>query len=468
MPKFLKAIFIIGFFGFLIVPLIAKADGGLFPPPDFYIRQSEQKAVIFYDKGVETLIISNTFYGNARNFGWVVPTPSRPEIGEAPDELFTSLQELTGQYYGKEVPMPLYREMGAGEGVEVLETKEVGIFEAKLLTADDPEALAKWLSENKYQFPKEGSYVLENYVKNKWYFVAVKVRPELVWGDVGTKLGSGHATPLKLTFETKKIIYPMKISSLNKNFEPPVKIYSEWQQDSEFIGTIPEMAPMLPYERQVGVLLYVFADREKRVPGFSKQYAEIIEPQTIEDLAYDSEGNSWMKTDKSFVLTKLYRSMSYAEMTDDLILRDVVGGLSIKKDGEGDGGDSAETPVVPWAKWLENAFYFLIALFLWIVSPVGFVFLIASLCQFLTKSRGIKVLAWFFQGLSMLLWVIVMTSLILTKLSIFKWRDVGFSDKALNWGIISGAFLMVAMTLVMILQIIFRRKKVFEEPKGQI
>ena len=474
MLKFFQIGFIIGFFSFLIFPLIAMADGGMFPPPDFYIRQSEQKAVIFYDGGVETLIISVTFQGNAKNFGWVVPTPARPEIGEAPDELFTSLRELTEKYYGREAPMPLYREMGAGEGVEVLETKEIGIFEAKVLTADDAEALAKWLSENKYQFPKEGSYVLENYVKNKWYFVAVKVRPELVWGDVGTKLRSGHATPLKLIFQTKKIIYPMKISALNKNFEPPDRFWIQDQEPiaeiqgfpSDNLGRIPEI---MPYERKTGVLLYVFADKEKRLPGFAKQYAEIIEPQTIEDLAYDSQGDSWTETDKSFVLTKLYRSMSYNEMTDDLILRDVGGGLSVKAEtGGAEENGSAEDSIVPWAKWLENSLYFLIALFLWLVSPVGFIFLIASAFQFLSRLKMVRIVAWFFQGLSILLWIIAMICLVMMKFAIFKWWDIGFSDRALNSGIVAGAFLMVAMIAIMVLQIILGRKKVNSEAEKQL
>jgi len=462
MKKIFQIGFIIGFAGFLIFPLMVRGDGGIFPPPNFYLRQAQQKAVIFYDKNIETLILSISFLGNAKDFGWVVPTPSRPEIGEAPDELFTSLEELTRKQTG--ISYPEWREITplVGEGVEVLETKEVGIFEIKLLTADDPEALAKWLAENKYQFPKEGSYVLENYVKNKWYFVAAKVRPDLVWTDATAKLMSGHATPLKLTFESKNIIYPMKISSLNKNFEPPINIYNEWQQGSGSTGMIPQILPMPPYERQVGILLYVFANKEKRIPGFTKQYAEILEPQTIEDLAYDSEGNSWIKTDETFVLTKLYRSMSYSEMTDDLILRDEAGGLKTE--------EKTQTPetkesvsIVPWAKWLENIFYFLTALFLWIVSPIGLIFLIATIFQFLTGSRMVRVLAWFFQGLSVLLWIISMICLLMIKFAIFKWYELALSDKAINAGIVAGAFLMVAMIAVMICQIIWRKKKIMPE-----
>lgn len=315
--------------------------------------------------------------------------------------------------------------------------------------------------------------MLENYVKNKWYFVAVKVRPELVWGDVGTKLGSGHATPLKLTFETKKIIYPMKISSLNKNFEPPYKIFEEEQPIAEIqgfpsdnFGRIPER---MPYERKTGVLLYVFADKEKRVPGFSKQYAEILNSDTIKDLAYDFQGDSWIETDRTFVLTKLYRSMSYSEMTDDLILRDVGGGLSIKAEtGGGEENGSAEDSIVPWAKWLENSFYFLIALFLWLVSPVGFIFLIATAVQFLSRLKMVRIVAWFFQGLSILFWIIVMICLVMMKFAIFEWWDVSFSDKALNSGIVAGAFLMVAMIAIMVLQIILGRKKVNSEMEKQL
>jgi len=465
MRKFFQTVFIIGFLGVLIFPLTVKGDGGFFPPPDFYLRQTQQKAVILYDEGVETLIISVIFQGDAKDFGWVVPTPSRPEIDEAPDELFVSLEELTGitrwKDYGGPVPLEEFK-----QEVEVLETKEVGIFEAKLLKSDDPKALANWLAENNYQFPKEGSYVLESYVENNWYFVAVKVRPDLVWGDATAKLQSGHATPIKLTFEADKIVYPLKISSLNKYFEPPVKIFEEWQEIEKF-GARMIMPIMPPLERKTGILLYVFADKEKKIPGFDKQYAQILKPPKIENLAYDEKGNPWFKTNKDFVLTRLERSMSFSEMTYDLVLRDAVGGLEVVPEEEFKPEEktaTGEPSLVPWAKWLENGFYFLIALFLWVVSPVGLIFLFATAFQFLSKLRLINIVAWFFQGLSILLWILAMVFLAMLKFAVFTWYDVAFSEKALNAGIVAGAFLMVVMLGVMIWQIIWRKKKQGRSP----
>ena len=47
--------------GTSLFPIGAKADGGVFPPPYYWIQESGQRAVIFYEKGRETLILSITF-----------------------------------------------------------------------------------------------------------------------------------------------------------------------------------------------------------------------------------------------------------------------------------------------------------------------------------------------------------------------------------------------------------------------
>ena len=123
------------FFTFsLFLPISVSADGGLFPPPNFYVGHTDQKAVIFHDQGIETLILSITFQGNAKDFGWVVPTPTRPEVDKSSDELFLALEELTRKpiIYQDKGLMPTMLE----GGVEVLETKEVGIYEIKILKAD--------------------------------------------------------------------------------------------------------------------------------------------------------------------------------------------------------------------------------------------------------------------------------------------------------------------------------------------
>ncbi|MBI4709254.1 MAG: hypothetical protein HY764_03570, partial [Candidatus Portnoybacteria bacterium] len=59
----------------ILAPICVLADGGLFMPPDVYMYETDQRAVIFYENNVETLILSTTFRGSAKDFGWVVPVP---------------------------------------------------------------------------------------------------------------------------------------------------------------------------------------------------------------------------------------------------------------------------------------------------------------------------------------------------------------------------------------------------------
>lgn len=201
----------------LFIPSIIFADGMIVPPPDYWMSETGQKAVIFYDQGVETMVVSASFQGNAKDFGWVIPTPTKPTVTRGSDELFTSLQELTGQTY--QYKQPLSRLGGADEvstgGVTVIETKQVDYYDVTVLTSDDKNALVDWLNEHTYKFPDSASYVLDSYIENGWFFVAMRVNPQsLQWSNVGEQLRSGHATPVVISFQTQNIVYPLRISSI--------------------------------------------------------------------------------------------------------------------------------------------------------------------------------------------------------------------------------------------------------------
>lgn len=312
---------------FLIIPFLVSADGGIFPPPDYYIHETDQRAVIFYENGLETLILSVTFRGDAEDFGWVIPTPSRPQVSKSSDELFTSLEQITT--FAEDLVRPLtfeeaYNLGKATRSVHVIETKKIEYYEVAVLTADEPEALAEWLAANDYQFPKKASYILDSYIENNWYFVAVKIDTEAISPGVDRQLRQGHMIPLQLKFSTDKIVYPLKITSTLETLDTP-KYYSleEELSESRRIAIAPVPA-YYPLPSKVGILIYVFTPANKQaIPGFKTQYAGWLKKETIEELAFDDNGNPWIevKQDKYF-LTKMSRWMSYSEMTHDLYLRD--------------------------------------------------------------------------------------------------------------------------------------------------
>lgn len=215
MRKTIKKILMLISSSALFVPQLALSDGMIAPPPDYYMYESDQQAVVFYEQGVETLVISIKFSGDAQDFAWIVPTPSQPEVTKGALDLFSNLNELTQP----PTPLPMERDLkffdtGAEEGVTILEEKQVEYYDLTVLAADDKNALFDWLNNNGYSYPSDKKYILSSYVDNGWYFTAMKINTEAISADVSQALRTGQAVPVKLTFKADKIVYPLKISSV--------------------------------------------------------------------------------------------------------------------------------------------------------------------------------------------------------------------------------------------------------------
>src|SRR4029450_10599036 len=117
------------------------------------------------------------FAPSAPDFGFLVPTPTPPELAEAPDAVFDRLREAIQPEVAHRTglrPVPfalvllpfMYLQRGApmdGAGlpavagmpqarppVRVLDEKRVAGYEAAVLQADDAPALLRWLADHKY------------------------------------------------------------------------------------------------------------------------------------------------------------------------------------------------------------------------------------------------------------------------------------------------------------------------------
>lgn len=430
----------------LLIPFFVKADGIYLPPKDFYIRSSNQKAVIIYEKGQETLILSTQFKGNAKDFGWVIPVPSRPEVSKSSDELFTSLNDLTAPKYYRRDNLgmaPLLKKEVKEEAVSVLETKKVGIYEIKVLEASDSKALASWLSENKYMYPEEGGYILDEYIQKRWYFVATKIDAAALEAISTTEtLKEGHAQPIKLVFQSEKIIYPLKISSIQASLAKK----EEQKNDKYSLYYYPT--------NSVSILLYVFADGKKELPGFNIEYASYLRPKAIEKLAY-VDGKSWWKPDKKFYLTRLSRSMTFSEMTDDLVFRDADNNRPV----------NAEKTVA--GKIFSALLSFFIGFLIWILTLVGLVFIIFTFVRRSTKSKTAYSVSTVFQWISFVFTVVgYIIYLLIIGVDGFFERMFDFEDKDMtSWGGLTFGLVVIIITLIILLVQRARYKKVKETLK---
>src|SRR5271166_7062672 len=136
------------------------------PPSGKPVVNADQTVVLIWDSTTKTehLIRQASFKSDAEDFGFLVPSPTRPELNESGNEAFPYLRKLT-EPEKKQVPRPANPGCGcaaamttsnrtmtksAPDSVSVLEEKLVAGFNAAVLETKSVDALADWLKEHGY------------------------------------------------------------------------------------------------------------------------------------------------------------------------------------------------------------------------------------------------------------------------------------------------------------------------------
>jgi hypothetical protein len=93
----MKKAIILLIMGIVLVPSFALADGMVIPDYEGKVYLPSQKAVIVWNEGEETLLLSTKISPESvANLAWIIPIPSetKPEIEEGDIEIFYDLTEL--------------------------------------------------------------------------------------------------------------------------------------------------------------------------------------------------------------------------------------------------------------------------------------------------------------------------------------------------------------------------------------
>ncbi len=180
------------------------------------IVNADQTVIILWDAATKTqhFIRQASFKGDADDFGFLVPSPTQPELEEAGDSAFPHLRRLT------EPPVHL---SGGGIGcgcmatpaasedrhslqVKVLEEKLVAGFNAAVLETKSATALTQWLKDNGYAFSPEVEAWAKPYVDAGWKITALKVYRAK---DAPAK-NDVKASALRISFKTDRPIFPYR------------------------------------------------------------------------------------------------------------------------------------------------------------------------------------------------------------------------------------------------------------------
>ena len=262
------------------------ADGGYYIDVDYteHLFVPSQKAAILWDGTNDTMILSTKVSSNSlANFAWVIPIPSNtpPEVTKGEIYIFNQIAENLGEYKSSKggetffsafitvviifilglvlliiafllhkIPLSLFLiflfvwivailffgvyayiyasgMIGAGgydyESVEVIEMKQVDIYDVAILQATNATNLVDWLNDNNFIVPTETIPVLQEYCdQDDFYFVVNKINLSNQYTtpseieQATQDLEDGIATPLKISFQPSQPFYPMQMTSINE------------------------------------------------------------------------------------------------------------------------------------------------------------------------------------------------------------------------------------------------------------
>jgi len=176
---------------------------------------SEEDALIIWEPETQTqhLIRRSYFDSDQPKLGFLVPTPTRPELGEADDKIFAELVQVIQPKVKHAWLLSLIwafvapNLIGAqGESspslgaVKLLEQKQIGPYQASVLQASEPTALSQWLAVHQYPLRPELEAWLAPYLKAGWYFTAFQLTQ--------TPDSSLALPAMRLSFQTERPFYP--------------------------------------------------------------------------------------------------------------------------------------------------------------------------------------------------------------------------------------------------------------------
>ncbi len=258
-------------------------------PPGVTVRAVSEEAIIVWDaaKGVEHFIRRTAFETDATDVGFLVPSPTQPELAEVSSEVFGEIAAATEAQtiIRRELELQLaccclapMASRGAAGGavagmpsVNVLSIEQVAGYEAAVLKADDAGALARWLDVHGYARPPALEAWLEAYVRQGWIITAFKL------GRSGGQVATGT---VRMSFATRRPFFPYREPEGQSEGARPLRLWLVGAKRYHVAGSRDEWdegiwASAESARRGVGY--------SGALPGLADLLAEVVPAGTLSD-----------------------------------------------------------------------------------------------------------------------------------------------------------------------------------------
>jgi hypothetical protein len=181
------------------------------------VQIASEEALVVWDaeRRLEHFVRRAEFQGGSSNFGFLVPVPALPEIAEADERVFETIEkfwesqrieDVRSRFEGLTSLLVSSKRSAASEpasGVTALASARVAGMDAVVLDAESPEALVDWLREHDFGFRPELSSYVEPYVRERSKIVAFRYARDASTPVVGTRA-------VRLTFATERPFFPYR------------------------------------------------------------------------------------------------------------------------------------------------------------------------------------------------------------------------------------------------------------------
>jgi hypothetical protein len=169
------------------------------------IGVNHETAIIIWDRANQTehFIRAVTLNSTAEKAGFLVPTPTTPELALADSRIL----DLPEAYLPIPRTLSLFSRIGAaadtaGIAPRVVAEQDIGDYHAVVLDASDAQGLGDWLKANGYPWTESSRKWLAPYLAAKWKITAFKLRRSES-GNIGTQA-------IRMSFKTDRPFFPYR------------------------------------------------------------------------------------------------------------------------------------------------------------------------------------------------------------------------------------------------------------------
>lgn len=224
----------VGLLGATAVPLYAC--GGLFCQNSPVDQNAERIIFTQNHDGTISALIQIQYTGFDDDFSWILPIPeaiSADDIAvpEGAREAFQELEIATNPIF---IPPSTpfcardfsfnfglggsmaYAPVEEQSAVNVFASGEVGPYGFDVIGSDDQNALVSWLKEHNYVVTAEMEPLINVYIQEKFYFLAMRLLP---------KQGVQDIQPIQLTYHSAKPMIPLRLTAVAATADMAVLVW---------------------------------------------------------------------------------------------------------------------------------------------------------------------------------------------------------------------------------------------------